>query len=109
MNNRMLRRILSGAALRRRTGMRSRGLLMLALLLLGAQTASAANKYLRVGATGSNNGTDWTNAYSSMGSVSFSGMGAGDTLFVAAGTYNGSMTVNVSGASGYLLNIKPAT
>jgi hypothetical protein len=57
-----------------------------ALLLLGVvavQQLAAANHYVRAGATGIGNGTDWTNAWTDLPS-SFA---RGDTYYVAAGSY----------------------
>ena len=44
----------------------------------------AANRYVRQGATGANNGTDWTNAYTSLPAT----LTRGDTYYIADGTYS---------------------
>jgi len=57
---------------------------LLALILFAAaQTAMAANHYVRAGATGAKNGTDWTNAYTSL-PVS---LVRGDVYYIATGNY----------------------
>lgn len=56
----------------------------LAFLLL-PNLAIAADKYVRQGASGS--GTSWSDAYGSMSSISWSGMG-GFTLWIGAGSYS---------------------
>ena len=64
-------------------------LLTLCCLLL-ATPAWSATYYVRAGAGGSNNGADWTNAYTSMPSL-----GAGNTYYMAEGSY-GSVTVSAA-------------
>ena len=53
------------------------------LLLTASGTALAANHYIRVGATGANNGSDWTNAYTRFPSSFI----RGDTYYVAGGVF----------------------
>ncbi|MBI1936260.1 VCBS repeat-containing protein [Candidatus Woesearchaeota archaeon] len=55
---------------------------------------SSRNWYLRSGATG--NGSSWTNAWGSVGSIAWSSIQPGDTLWIAGGTY-GSLVVGKSG------------
>ena len=55
-------------------------------MLLAALPAEAANKYVRKGATGLNNGSDWANAYTELSQVSYTGL-SGFTLYIAAGSY----------------------
>lgn len=54
----------------------------LTLFLLPA-AGSAANRYVRAGATGSGDGSDWNNAYTNIPGT----LVRGDTYFVAAGNY----------------------
>ena len=54
-------------------------------LLFTSSMCFAANKYIRAGATGSKNGSDWTNAYPSFASVVWT---RGNTYYVAGGTYS---------------------
>ena len=54
-------------------------------LFTAAQTAIAANYYVRAGATGANNGADWANAYTSLPGT----LTRGSTYYVADGSYSG--------------------
>ena len=55
----------------------------LLLVLLFCTPVQAANHYVRAGATGSADGTDWTNAFTDLPAT----LTRGDTYFVADGTY----------------------
>ena len=81
-----------------------RQLLLLALLLFSAGgLARAANYYVRAGAAGSNNGSDWTNAYTALPAA----LSRGSTYYIADGTYSGyTFDDAVSGTS--LITIKKA-
>ncbi len=78
---------------------------ILALFLFAAETAMAANYYyVRAGATGGNNGSDWTNAYTSLPST----LSRGDTYYVAGGSYpsrtfsdpvSGTLTITIKKAT----------
>src|SRR6185295_5213638 len=60
--------------------------LLVFILTMGSQISSAQTiRYVRAGATGSNNGSDWTNAYKELGSVSYTSGGA---IYIGGGTYN---------------------
>jgi len=59
----------------------------------------SADSYVRKGATGLNDGSDWVNAWNGFDQISWGGMAASDTLYVAAGTYVNHMYVGVSGTS----------
>lgn len=78
--------------------------------LLCSIPAQAADRYLRVGATGSNNGTDWTNAWTVL-STAETNLARGDVLYVADGTYSeGSrVTFNVAASGTTLITVKKAT
>ena len=81
-----------------------RQLLVVTLFLFSAGgLARAANYCVRAGASGSNNGSDWTNAYTNLPST----LVRGSTYYIADGSYSG-YTFNdaVSGAS--LITIKKA-
>jgi len=70
--------------------------------------ASAATYYVRAGATGSGNGADWTNAWSSMTSINQSLLKPGDIVYIAGGNY-GRLGIDKSGAAGSPLTFKRAT
>jgi hypothetical protein len=78
---------------------------LLALLLLTATTSGFANDwYVRKGATGSNNGTDWNNAWTEINQVKLSNVACGDTVWIAAGgTYTTDITMNKTCTSGNVL------
>lgn len=63
-----------------------------------------ANVYVRQGATGSNNGTDWTNAFTTVPT----GTARGNTLYIADGTYS-STTFDTTESGTTLITIKKAT
>ncbi len=71
--------------------------------------AAALSFYVRKGATGSNTGTDWNNAWTDFDSVVWSLLGTGDTLWIAGGTYTRILQVNAGGSLGSPLLIKRAT
>lgn len=77
---------------------------LLAILSVGAMSAEAANLYVRAGATGSNNGADWTNAFTRLPSS----LVRGNTYYIADGTYP-SQTFNTANSSTTLITIKKAT
>ncbi len=79
-------------------------LTILVAFLFVAETAMAANYYVRAGAIGANNGLDWTNAYTSLPAT----LVRGAIYYVADGIY-GSYTFDepVSGSS--WITIKKAT
>jgi hypothetical protein len=84
---------------------------MLALCPLVA--ASAANHYVDKDAGGANNGTSWSNAWESFGSINWGSVGAGDTIYISGGssskTYSETLYVGADGASGNPLVITPGT
>ncbi len=74
----------------------------------------AANHYVDKNASGSNNGTSWSNAWQNLSNVQWSTLGAGDTLFISGGTsstiYNETLTIGASGnANGLLVVTKGRT
>lgn len=60
-------------------------------------SAQAANWYVRAGATGSNNGSNWTNAWQDFDRIT--GVAAGDTVWIAGGTYRASLVPATSGTA----------
>jgi len=73
-----------------------------AFILLSVCSAFG-NHYIRAGATGSNNGTSWANAWTNLTAVTW---GRGDTNFIAGGQYTG-LTITTSDP-GTWLTIKKA-
>ena len=78
--------------------------LLLTILFLGAVNAEAANRYVRPGATGTNNGTDWTNAYVALPAS----LVRGDTYYLADGSY-GSYIFDDAVSGTTVITIKKAT
>lgn len=64
-----------------------------------------ANRYVRQGASGANNGTDWTNAYTTLSGAS---MSRGDVVYVADGVYAGRI-LSVANSGTTPITIKKAT
>jgi hypothetical protein len=67
--------------------------------LLVAGSANAANWYVRSGGAGSNTGADWNNAWDLYG-IAWSSVSAGDTIWLAGGTYAGTFSTVKSGTYG---------
>ncbi len=65
--------------------------------------AHAANHFVRQGATGSGNGNDWSNAYTSLPAT----LARGDTYYIAAGSYPG-RTFNTPTGGTAVITIKKA-
>lgn len=66
---------------------------LLSLLCVFSVSAHAATFYVRKGASG--NGVSWSTAWNDINNIS--GIGPGDTIYIAAGNYTGSYTANSSG------------
>lgn len=77
---------------------------ILAFLLVDATSAQAANHYVRAGAKGINNGSDWTNAFTSLPAT----LVRGDSYYIAIGAY-GSYTFDDPVSGGQYITIKKAT
>ena len=75
----------------------------LALCVLPA-IADAANQYVRPGATGRNDGTDWTNAYTALPAT----LKRGDVYYLADGSY-GSRTFSDANSASTTITLKKAT
>ncbi|MCH5373164.1 MAG: right-handed parallel beta-helix repeat-containing protein [Planctomycetes bacterium] len=74
-----------------------------AILCGAASVSTAADRYVKQGASGS--GTSWADAYGELGDVRWSTMGSGDTLWIGAGNYGeGLPSLSVDG-----ITVKRAT
>lgn len=78
------------------------GLILVVLSL--AVSATAANRCVRAGATGANNGTDWSNAYTQLPAT----LVRGDTYYIADGTYP-SYTFTALASGTNFIYVKKAT
>jgi len=81
-----------------------KNLFALLLLVSLVSVAHAANYYVRSGAGGSNNGTDWNNAWTGPASINWTTVNAGDNVWFAAGSYS-AMTYGDSGTAANQINI----
>jgi len=79
----------------------------LVLFLIGS--VSSADHYVRVGATGTNDGSSWINAWKEFDQINWNSVSPGDTIYIAGGKYNSELIVNKDGAAGNILTIKRAT
>jgi PKD repeat protein len=80
--------------------------LTLSVLLLSVAGVNAANNwYVVPGGAGNKGGTAWTNAWD-VSCISWSSVGAGDTIWLAGGTYSSALNVKNSGSSGNPIYIK---
>jgi hypothetical protein len=71
----------------------------------------ATNWYVKNGGGGSNNGTSWTNAWTSFGSINWGSINGGDYIFIDGGVdsvvYTSGMTIGKSGSAGNYIYIMP--
>ena len=85
------------------------------LLILALSIAVVRGEHLYVSASGAGdaNGSDWSNAFAGFGDVSWGTgagqLGAGDTLWIAGGTYTTQLELKASGTAENRLWIKRAT
>ena len=81
------------------------------VILLSYQTFAQDNFYVKNGGGGANNGTSWTDAWTSFSSINWASIGAGDNLFIDGGAdsvvYNMTMNIQASGAWNNYINILP--
>ena len=88
----------------RRSILRSTFLVGIAILGLSMPANAAQVYYVRAGASGSNNGSDWNNAYTSLPSS----MNRGATYYIADGSYSNN-TFNTSASGTTLITVRKAT
>jgi hypothetical protein len=65
------------------------------IILILANSAHAATWYVSSNATGTNTGTSWANAWTSLSAIS--GVHAGDTVYISGGPAGSSRTYSISG------------
>ena len=58
----------------------------MALILCAGSSVFAASWYVDKDASGSNNGTSWTNAWESFADISWSSVSSGDTVYISGGS-----------------------
>ena len=94
--------------------MKSVFIMLILTIFMGSVSAQAENLYVRPngGSYGAHNGSDWTNAFNGFSDISWGSgtgkLGAGDTLWVAGGTYTQALSLQASGSAGSILSIKRA-
>lgn len=77
---------------------RIRFLLVCSLVVFFGFPGAAKNLYVRKGASGSNNGSDWNNAWTDVTQISWGGVNPGDSIWIAGGNY-GTLLIGASGAT----------
>ena len=77
-------------------------------LLILTPACFASNFFVRSGASGGNNGSDWNNAWNGWSSIQWGGGGVlpRDFVYVAGGAYTGTLLIGVSGAAGNVITIQ---
>ena len=73
-------------------------LLGFCFVLFSSFPGMANNFYVRQGASGSNSGSDWTNAWSDVTRINWNSVNPGDSIWIAGGTY-GQLTIGKSGTT----------
>jgi len=66
------------------------------LLILITIKCYGTNHYVHVGATGSNNGNSWTDAWNEMSQINWKSIACGDTIWLAGGKYTTAIKENVA-------------
>lgn len=86
-------------------------LLALSAVVAGSAVLHAEDLYVRAGVSGgARTGADWNNAWSGFSDIKWGEgagrLGAGDTLWVAGGTYTSPLVLGASGVAGSPLRVK---
>jgi hypothetical protein len=84
--------------------------IVIGITLCCVSQSFAANWFVRPngGSYGTENGTSWTNAYDGFSDITWSSIAAGDTIWVAGGTYTQDLSPAKSGTSGSRIYIRRA-
>jgi hypothetical protein len=80
--------------------------ILIVFLMATTVESFGTNYYVRKGATGTNKGTDWNNAWNELNQINFTSVACGDTIWLGGGTYTTSMTVSKSCTSSSVLTIQ---
>jgi hypothetical protein len=81
--------------------------IFLSLLLVSfASPCFAINFFVRPSASGRNDGSDWTNAWSGWSSIRWASIHSGDIVYVAGGAYSGKLLIGASGTAGGVITIQ---
>jgi hypothetical protein len=80
--------------------------ILVLLLLAFNSTCFATNYFVRAGASGANNGSDWNNAWTGWSSIQWASIRAGDTVYVAGGRYAGTLQIGASGKADNRITIQ---
>jgi hypothetical protein len=82
----------------------------LVLFLFLSLPLYATNWYVDKNASGSNNGTSWTNAWESFSTINWGSVQPGDIVFISGGTdstvYNSGLNINANGTSTNLVTVR---
>ena len=80
------------------------------ICLLSAGLAHAANFFVRPngGSYGSENGSDWNNAFDGFSGINWGSINAGDTIWVAGGNYTQALVPAKSGTSASPISVRRA-
>lgn len=87
-------------------------LFILGMIVIQSVNANAANHYVRPngGSYGLEDGSDWTNAYNGFSDISWATIAAGDTIWVAGGTYTQALSFTKGGTDNATrITVKRAT
>lgn len=78
------------------------------LWFLISSQASAATFFVRTGATGSNNGSNWANAWTDLSNIKWTLITPGSVVCITGGTYSGSLITGANGTSANPISVKRA-